>query len=138
MEIRNCRGCGKLFNYIGGASLCAACKEEVELKFQQVKQYIESNKNALITQIAEDNDVSLQQIRQWIREERLVFSDDSVIGIECESCGKTIKTGRFCDACKNDMAHKFGKVYEKKPDELTDEKNKEKLEKLRMRFLEHR
>ncbi len=78
MEIRNCRGCGRLFNYIGGVSICPACKEEVEAKFVQVKEYIENNKKASITQIAEDNDVSMQQLRQWIRDERLVFSEDSL------------------------------------------------------------
>ena len=41
------------------------------------------------------------------REERLVFSDDSPVGLPCESCGATIKTGRFCDKCKAELATGF-------------------------------
>ena len=42
-----------------------------------------------------------------VREERLVFSDDSPVGLPCESCGVTIKTGRFCDKCKAELATGF-------------------------------
>ncbi len=70
MEVRNCKGCGKIFNYIGGMPMCEACKKELEDKFQQVKAYIYDNRDADINQVAEDNDVSVQQIRQWVREER--------------------------------------------------------------------
>lgn len=136
MEIKNCRGCGRLFNYIGGVSLCPACKEEVEEKFVQVKEYIENNKNALITQIAEDNDVSIQQLHQWIREERLIFTEDSAVGIECESCGKNIRTGRYCDECKNTMAHNLGNVYKKQPT-LDNKSLKDSREKAKMRFLDN-
>ena len=42
MEVKNCKNCGRLFNYIGGAykSLCPACIDRLEEKFQEVKKYI--------------------------------------------------------------------------------------------------
>lgn len=138
MEIRNCRGCGKLFNYIGGPGICPACKEEVEAKFVQVKEYIEENKKASISQISEDNQVSMSQLRQWIREERLIFSEDSLVGIDCEICGKTIRTGRFCDSCKNTMAQEFGNVYSGsgKKGEAEEKLMQELREKARVRYLD--
>ena len=103
MDVRNCRQCGRLFNYLGGPPICQACREAVEEKFQQVKEYVRNNPGSNIQMVAEDNDVTVQQIRQWIREERLEFSADSQVGIECEGCGASIRTGRFCEACKSRM-----------------------------------
>lgn len=106
MDVRNCRSCGKLFNYMGqGRSICPACVEKLEEKFFQVREYVRDNKNAGINEVAEANDVEVGQIKQWIREERLAFSSDSPIGIECENCGTTIKTGRFCKNCKDKLSN---------------------------------
>ena len=114
MDVRNCRTCGRLFNYIGGpANMCPACRDELEKKFQIVKEYIRENPRASIQEISDENGVTTGQIRQWIREERLQFSDDSPVGIECENCGATIRTGRFCDNCKNTMANSLSKSIEK-------------------------
>ena len=114
MEVRNCRNCGRLFNYIGGGfNICPACREETEKKFQETKEYIRENPRATIQEISENNNVPTNQIRQWIREERLQFTDDSPIGIECENCGATIRTGRFCENCKNNMANALSKSIEK-------------------------
>jgi methionyl-tRNA synthetase len=51
--------------------------------------------------------VERKQIEQWVREERLVFSDESPIKLYCEKCGKYITTGRFCEQCKKDNASSF-------------------------------
>ena len=80
MDVRNCRGCGRLFNYLQGPHLCPACMQKLEEKFSQVKDYLEDNPHATIPEIAKDNDVSTRQIEQWVREERLYFSDDSPYG----------------------------------------------------------
>ena len=113
MDVQNCRECGRLFNYLGGQRLCPGCKAKLEDKFQEVKKYIYDNKDASISEVAEANDVSIQQIKQWVREERLSFSEDSAVGIECELCGCMIHTGRFCDACKKQLATNLGAVYSK-------------------------
>ena len=105
MNVRNCKKCGKIFNYITGLPICPACREGIEAKFQEVKEYIREHKSAAsIPEIAEACGVEANQIRQWVREERLTFGDDSPMGIECESCGAIIKSGRFCDNCKNSIA----------------------------------
>ena len=40
MNVKNCRNCGKLFNYIAGPNICPACKEEIEKKFQLFRENI--------------------------------------------------------------------------------------------------
>lgn len=134
MDVRNCRGCGRLFNYLSGPPICQACREKLEEKFQQVKEYLRDNPNSSIQAVSDDNEVSVAQIRQWVREERLTFSDDSPIGIPCESCGKTIKTGRFCDECKGKMKNDFSSMI-KKP-QTAQENPKNFHEKDKMRFLD--
>jgi predicted amidophosphoribosyltransferase len=99
MELMNCRNCKKLFNYIAGDKICPACKDALEEKYQEVKQYIKDNPGTAATVVAEECEVSIKQIKKWVREERLVFAEDSLIGIECEKCGKQIHSGRFCAAC---------------------------------------
>ncbi|MCI5622027.1 MAG: flagellar protein [Lachnospiraceae bacterium] len=133
MDVRNCRNCGRLFNYFGGQPICQACKEELEVKFQQVKEYLRENPNSSIQKVSEDNEVSTKQITQWVREERLTFSDDSPVGIACEGCGTNIKTGRYCEQCKAKMKNDFRSVLQSnskpvEPVKRTSERDK-------MRFL---
>ena len=136
MDVRNCRGCGRLFNYLQGPHLCPACMQKLEEKFSQVKDYLEDNPHATIPEIAKDNEVSTRQIEQWIREERLSFSDDSPIGIACEVCGATIRTGRYCERCKNDLANRLGGMYGSRSSTVDADKIRERREKARMRFLD--
>lgn len=136
MNVRNCRSCGKIFNYVSGVPICPACKEAREAKFQQVKEYVYEHKQASIPQIAADCEVETSQIQQWIREERLVFADDSPIGISCENCGTMIKTGKLCEKCKKEMAGQFAAAG-KRP-EVQQQLKKPTREDPRMRFLDNR
>lgn len=103
MNVRNCKRCRRLFNYISGNPVCPACREELENKFQEVKKYIQENKNCSVQQVSEACDIEETQIRQWVREERLEFGTGSVSGMVCEACGTSILSGRFCDKCKAAM-----------------------------------
>ena len=132
MEVRNCKGCGMLFNYMGGVPLCPSCLKKLDEKFEVTKEYVRENPHANIQVVAEECEVSVAQIKRWIREERLAFSEESQIGIECEGCGKMIRTGRFCDSCKTRMANQFQNLYEKPK----VEPKKEEREKDKMRFLD--
>ena len=110
-DIRNCRICGKIFNYVMGPVVCPRCKEKLEEKFQEVKKYIQDNHGADIPEVSEACDVDPAQIRQWIREDRLQFADDSPIMIPCEKCGKMIRSGRFCEQCKAEMTNTFRNAF---------------------------
>lgn len=115
MNVRNCRMCGKLFNYIAGNPVCPTCKDELEKKFQEVKQYIFDNKDTTIKAVSEACDVDEGTIRQWVREERLVFADGAVTGIVCETCGAPITTGRYCEKCKVETMNAFTNAGRRAP-----------------------
>lgn len=114
MEVTNCRECGRLFNYISGPRRCPECLKKLEKKFQDVKEYLRQNPDSSISKTATDNDVSVKQIKQWIREERLVISNGVAEGIVCENCGKPINTGRFCESCKKNMMDQLSSAYPSK------------------------
>lgn len=114
MNIRNCRMCGHIFNYVAGPILCPHCREKMEAKFQEVKEYIRANPGVGIQDVAENCDVEPSQIQQWLREERLELTEGSVIYLQCEKCGAPIRSGRFCEKCKYEMSMDLQSVLPKK------------------------
>lgn len=133
MDVRNCKTCGKLFNYISGPPICTVCAKKLEDKFAEVKEYIYNHPGAGMQEVSENFEVSIAQIQKWIREERLSFAEDSLVGIECESCGANIKTGRFCQSCKDKLANNLSNIY-KEPEK--PKKMKESDVNPKMRFLD--
>ena len=110
MNIKNYRSCGKIFNYVSGPFTCPACREKTEQKFQEVKGYIQDHRGASIQEVAEACDVDANQIRQWLREDRLEVTEDSPIQLTCEGCGAFIRSGRYCEKCKSGAASGFQDV----------------------------
>ncbi len=134
MDVKNCKSCGRLFNYMGGEKLCPACRDQLEEIFQTVKRYIEEHPGANINEVSSECEVSTNQLKQWIREERLTFSEDSPITIECEQCGAPIRSGRFCDACRGRITNTLSNAY-KRTDAPKPQKKEREREK--MRFLDN-
>lgn len=131
MELKNCRSCKRLFNYITGDPICPKCKEVLEDKFQEVKKFISENPGRSAPEVAEECEISLKQIKKWVREERLSFTDDSLVGLECERCGKMIHSGRFCNDCAGGLADAMNAAYRKEMATI-----KKRTSGGKMRFLE--
>jgi len=124
MEVKVCKNCKRLFNYIYGPDLCQECaklvptegKERVsrdltsslkpivkddEEKFEQVRDYVMANPRATISQISEVNEIKPSKLFEWVRDERLEFAENSKHAwFECEKCGVKINSGRLCNRCK--------------------------------------
>lgn len=82
------------------SSVKTIVKEE-EAIFEQVRDYIMTHPKATVAQISEANDVSPTKLFEWIRDDRLEFSDDSKYAwFTCEKCGTKIQSGRLCNRCK--------------------------------------
>ncbi|MBP3610491.1 MAG: flagellar protein [Lachnospiraceae bacterium] len=133
MDVRNCKQCSKLFNYIG-SPICPECTKKAEDKFDEVKQYIYDHPKCGMQEVATEMEVSVAQIRKWLKEERLSFSEDSEIALNCEKCGKRILTGRFCKLCKESMANQLSSMYKKEEPKIKIEKKKTEN---KMRFLDN-
>ncbi len=134
MDVKNCRRCRRLFNYIGGQPICPQCREELEKKFQEVKKYLFDNRNSTIRDVVENCDVEESQVRQWVREERLEFSSGIDAGVVCENCGAPITSGRFCDKCKASMINDL-QAAGRRPQVEAPQPEKRQTHENRMRFL---
>ncbi len=103
-EVRNCRKCGRIFNYIG-SPICPACKELEEEDFKKIKEYLYDNPKASITQVSSDLDISVEKIKRFLKDGRLEIADDEGnMVLECENCGRSIKSGRYCPDCERMLA----------------------------------
>lgn len=99
-DVRNCKRCGKIYNYIGGAPVCQDCRKQDEEDFKRVKEYLYDHPRATIFEVSKELDVSVQKIKGYLKEGRLeIVGDEANMILECESCGKSLRTGRFCDEC---------------------------------------
>ncbi len=135
MDVKNCKNCGRLFNYIAGPPLCPACKEDLEKMFQKAKEYIRNTAHCTVQMVSEECEIPENLIKQWVREERLVFTDGMAAGILCENCGEPITTGRFCAKCKNEMMSDLNGAIKKPEAPQPQKKTKDSP---RMRFLDNR
>ena len=135
MNVVNCRKCGRLFNYVAGKYICPACKEALEDKFKEVKDYIREHGTATVQEICEVCEVDTMQLHTWIREERLQFSDDSPIKVPCEACGTMIGSGRFCDKCRTQLANGFSASIQKPEHKAEPAPSAKDKNSQRMRFL---
>lgn len=107
-DVRNCRKCGKIFNYIGGAPICPVCKQADEEDFKKVKEYLYENPGSSVTKVSTDLNISVEKIKRFLKDGRLeITSEEGNMILECENCGKGIKSGRLCDACERDLAAGF-------------------------------
>lgn len=99
MEIRNCEKCGKIYRY-DGSKICMDCRREEENEFLRVKEYIYDNPGSTIQLVSEETEVSTKKIFRYLREGKLEIKDNNNnLVLDCERCGKPIKSGRFCEKC---------------------------------------
>ena len=79
-----------------GFNICMKCRRQDEEDFQKGKEYIDENPGATITQVTEETEVDSKKIIEFLRQGRLEIRDEDNLLLNCERCGTSIKTGRFC------------------------------------------
>ena len=107
-DVRNCRKCGKIFNFIGGLPICPICKQLDEDDFQRIKEYLYKNPGAGANIVSTELDISIEKIKRFLKDGRLeITGDEGNMILDCENCGKSIKSGRLCSDCERDLAAGF-------------------------------
>lgn len=107
MSIKNCARCGRMFQAAGPENLCSRCRNTDDEDFKVVRDYVYDNPSATIPEVAEETSVSEDKILKFLRQGRLMLKDEAGMVLDCERCGKAIKTGRFCDECTADMSRQL-------------------------------
>ena len=103
MSIKNCTRCGRMFQAEGPGKLCARCMNTDEEDFKVVREYVYDNPSCNIPEVAEQTGVSEEKILKFLRQGKLILKDELSMVLDCERCGKPIKSGRYCDACTAEM-----------------------------------
>jgi flagellar operon protein (TIGR03826 family) len=103
-DIRNCRRCGKVYTYLGGAPICPECKASDEEDFKRVKDFLYENPGASLSVVSRTLDIGIEKIKRFLKEGRIeIVGDGANLFLECERCGKSIKSGRYCDSCEREL-----------------------------------
>ena len=139
MDVRTCRRCGRLFNYLSGDDTCPVCRNKEEDVFKSVKDYLYEHKGAGFYEVKDALGIEGDLLRKWLREGRIEFAHGTDSGIVCERCGQPIPSGKYCEKCKAEMAGDLKSVYPEKAKELAEKNMKARQEEReRMRFLKSR
>ncbi|TYQ15011.1 UNVERIFIED_CONTAM: flagellar operon protein (TIGR03826 family) [Acetivibrio alkalicellulosi] len=122
LDVKNCKKCGKIFNYTGDTPICQNCKAADDADFKRVKEYLYDHSGASIFQVSKELEISVQRIKAYLREGRLeIVGDDGNMILECERCGKSIKSGRFCAECSKNVVSDIKSAVNKMSGSLTKE-----------------
>lgn len=98
-DVRNCKRCNRLFNFIGN-HICPYCIQEDEDNFKKVKLYLYDNPKATIYDVSKELDISIQLLKKYLREGRLeIMGTTEEPSILCQHCGEPIPKCRYCARC---------------------------------------
>ena len=97
-EAKHCEICDAILPPKYTGSICPSCIE-FQL-FQEVKAYIRGG-DYNEYEVAKEFDLPLSKVRDWIREGRIQYKEDSLnnITLHCQICGTQILFGTVCTKC---------------------------------------
>lgn len=131
MELYACKRCKKLFQAMISRNICPECEKAEEDAFLRTKTYLRENKTAAVKEVCEACEVTMNQIKKWLREGRLEFGTGVSTGLTCDKCGKEIPSGKFCRECMDELHSAFGLTAQ------SYENNKKTTHSMGMRFIKN-
>ena len=110
MSARNCPICGRMFEDMGIQDVCAGCSVENENELRKVKDYLYLHPNNSILDVSEATGVSLEKLKLYLRNERLVaVNNNSASLLGCKKCGQPIANGNHCPQCQKEIDNELKK-----------------------------
>jgi len=103
-EIRYCKECRRIFQYLNGPVLCEVCRKKDDEDFEKVRNFLRDYPGANMQEVSNATGVKPSKIHRWLKEERLEVSEGSPVALNCERCGIRIRSGRFCVECSKLLA----------------------------------
>lgn len=105
LNLKNCKRCGKLFNF-HDHNVCPACIGKDEEDFQKIRDYMREHPGVSTLELSQKTGVEPATITRFLREGRLATEEataETSSGLLCESCGIPIYQGRYCKKCVNKL-----------------------------------
>lgn len=130
MNLRNCPQCGKVFTFVR-TNLCPECQDADEENFKVVRKYIAEHPGVGITEVSENTGIAEEKILRYMKEGR--FSTDKMLhsSLQCELCGASINTGRYCLSCQKKLTSGLKKVIQEENSKVLNEIKKKKEDELK-------
>lgn len=98
---RVCESCGGVMVYKGvGEYQCEDCKDIAYDDYGKTRLYIETHRDAMISEIEAATGVSQRTIRAMLKEGRFELRADSKTMMFCEICRRAIRSGKLCPECE--------------------------------------
>ena len=109
MDVRNCKRCKNLFQYVGN-KLCDGCIKEEEKDFDRIKEYLDEHEGANLMQVSTELKIGIDRLKRYLREGRIDIATSKHRLLICEGCGESIGEGRFCEGCQQKMSGEIKEV----------------------------
>lgn len=103
MTIANCKRCDRMYNRVR-RDICLNCIADEDKAFQAVRTYLREHRNASMANVVENTGVELDLVVDMIRDGRIILRDNPNLTYECERCGKSTQSGRYCTNCTQELA----------------------------------
>ena len=129
MDLRSCTKCERAYSFDGN-DLCPKCRYEDDGDFKIVKDYLYDNPGADIKAVAQDTEVDVKKILQYLKEGRITIAEGSEnTALSCERCDASINMGKYCNKCINEMKKEInGAIDSSKKEKETKEASRKKKE----------
>lgn len=98
-ELKNCKICGKVYPSNEFANVCPNCTEHNENEFDIIREYLYTHPNASIYEVATNLDITINKIKHFLRDGRIEIVEKDNHFLACQTCGKSIHSGWYCDDC---------------------------------------
>jgi flagellar operon protein (TIGR03826 family) len=124
-KLKNCAKCGRVFQAEEiGQKYCSRCSSNEDDLFLKAREFIYDNPDTNVMEVTEELEIEEDLILKWLRQGRLELRGEGV-GYPCDRCGKSIKTGRFCESCQAELKSGFNEAFgidkkSKKPEQKSE------------------
>ncbi len=106
-KLKNCQKCGRVFQAEEiGQKHCMRCRTDEEDLFLKAREFIYDNPQTNVMEVSTELEIDEDLILKWLRQGRLELKGEGV-GYGCDRCGKSIQSGRFCQACQAELKNGF-------------------------------
>lgn len=114
-NVRTCKYCGRLFNYIGNP-LCPDCVQSMHEAERKIRDYLYANVGADVKQISEGTELDERTVLHLLKEGILTASSGAGVSnaLKCDMCGKPISHGKMCDGCRASLGKTLNSVLPEK------------------------
>lgn len=108
MSLKNCKRCGKLFQF-QQHSVCQSCLVKDQEDFSKIWNYMQEHPRVSVLELSRETGVRAEVINRFRREGRLAVqsTNGEPANLTCEACGIPLEQGRYCQQCLAKLSTAF-------------------------------